>query len=749
MTLQAPYRPLRTFPWLLLLLLLGWGAGRPARGQQLEWSRWYFGNRAALRFTPDSAVALADSRMQTASACASLSDSAGHLLVYSNGARAWNGRHQLLRNSAVLGGDSVSSQGCVLVPRPGQAGRYYLFTLDTWLGRNPRRGLRMAELDVAAAGGQGEVIRSNQPVVPDTLLQRLGGRDFMEQAALVRHPDGRSWWLLTHLLDTNLFLSIRIDGTGFFRNSVVLSHAGRVRTLLPGNANSHVDGLGSLAVSPDGRRLALNSLINGCEVFDFDPATGQVSSPIFLGFGIYSFGVAFSPNSRLLYCSRQGPNQGPNTGDSCVGNAITEVRQFDVTLPAAAVAASAAVVYNGCGAQVWGLQQAPNGLLYAANLRVDASGAQVTVLDVIRQPNARGAACQYSVGGLALGAGRWPTRNFPVVPSLLPAQRLLALEVVAGAAPGAGGSLTACVGTAVLLRAIGPTLGAPGDSLEWDFGDGQRVRTVQQQLSHAYAQPGRYTVRVRLRNHGQWLAQRQLELVMSPVPTVNLGPDLLLCAGQSAALSAGAQAAGTRMRWQDGSTAPTLTAAAPGLYWAEAESAAGCVVRDSLRLAWRPQPVLVLAADGSLCADQSVLLGAGPQAANARYQWQDGSAGSTLRATLPGRYRLTVISPDGCARQASLELAYDNAGGCPLLTRALPNIITPNGDPANEFFVLRGLNAPDWNLTVFNRWGREVFHQPAYDNRWNAAGQPAGVYYYRLVNAAAGQHYKGWLEVVR
>ena len=622
MTLQAPHRPLRTFPWLLLLLLLGWGAGRPVRDQQLEWSRWHFGNRAALRFTPDPVAALADSWMQTASACASLSDSAGHLLVYSNGMRAWNGRHQLLRNSVALGGDSVSSQGCVLVPRPGQAGRYYLFTLDTWLGRNPRRGLRMAELDVAAAGGQGEVIRSNQPVVLDRLLQRLGGRDFMEQVALVRHPDGRSWWLLTHLLDTNLFLSIRIDGTGFSRNSVVLSHAGRVRTLLPGNVNSHVDGLGSLAVSPDGRRLALNSLINGCEVFDFDPATGQVSSPIFLGFGIYSFGVAFSPNSRLLYCSRQGPNQGPNTGGSCVGNAITEVRQFDVTLPAVAVAASAVVVYNGCGAQVWGLQQAPNGLLYAANLRVDASGAPVTVLDVIRSPDARGVACQYTVGGLALGAGCWPTRNFPVVPSLLFAQRLLALEVVTGVAPGASGSLTACAGTDVLLRVIGPTLGAPDD-------------------------------------------------------------------------------------------------------------------------------MLVLVADSPLCADQSVLLGAGPQAANARYQWQDGSAGSTLRAMLPGRYRLTVISPDGCARQASLELAYDNAGGCPLLTRAFPNIITPNGDPANEFFVLRGLNAPDWNLTVFNRWGREVFHQPAYDNRWNAAGQPAGVYYYRLVNATAGQHYKGWLEVVR
>ena len=68
-----------------------------------------------------------------------------------------------------------------------------LFTVNYWLGRNPRRWLSIAVLDVNAAAGLGEVVLTNQPVVPDTLLQRLGHHDFMEQAALVRHPDGRSW----------------------------------------------------------------------------------------------------------------------------------------------------------------------------------------------------------------------------------------------------------------------------------------------------------------------------------------------------------------------------------------------------------------------------------------------------------------------------------------------------------------------------------------------------------------------------
>lgn len=716
---------------------------RTARGQNKEWSRWYFGNYAGLRFTPDSAVVLTDSRMYSIAASASVCDSVGRLQLYSNGARVWNGRHQLLRNGASLGGDSISSQGCVVVPRPGRLGNYYLFTLDGWPSNAVRRGLRMAEIDLNAAAGQGEVLLTNQPVVPDSLLQRLGRRDFMEQAALLRSADGRSWWLVTHLLDTNTFLSIKIDGTAFGRSNVVLSNAGRVRTILPGNANSQVDGAGCLAASPDGRRLALNTLINGCEVFDFDATTGRVSNAINIGYGIYSYGVAFSPNGRLLYFSRQGPA----AGTACTFNAITEVRQVDVSLPAAAVAASATVVYNGCGAQVWGMQRAPNGLIYLANLRTDVPGPPATTLDVIRQPNVRGVGCQYTFGGLDLGVGRWVVRNFPVVPSLLPAQRLLGVEATTGTTTSATtGEQTACVGTTVTLRATGPTLGAASDTLEWEFGDGQRLRTVQQQVSHTYNVAGRYTLLVRLRSGGQAQAQRQLVLVIVPAPTVNLGPDLLLCYGQSTTLTVGTPPTGTRIRWQDNSAATTLSAAAPGWYWAELTSASGCTRRDSLRLSWQAQVPVQISASGALCPDKPVVLGVGPQPATTRYLWQDGSTSATISAALPGLYTLTLTTPAGCQGQSSLLLAYDSRECA--VTDFLPNVITPNGDPANEFFVLKGLNAADWNLTIYNRWGREIFRQAGYDNRWSAAGQPAGVYHYLLINPATNQKIRGWVEVM-
>jgi gliding motility-associated-like protein len=79
----------------------------------------------------------------------------------------------------------------------------------------------------------------------------------------------------------------------------------------------------------------------------------------------------------------------------------------------------------------------------------------------------------------------------------------------------------------------------------------------------------------------------------------------------------------------------------------------------------------------------------------------------------------------------------------------IPNIITPNGDPQNEFFTLKGLTPSDWRLNIFDRWGKQVYEKARYDNSWDATGQASGVYYYMLSNEATGERYRGWVEVQR
>jgi gliding motility-associated-like protein len=78
----------------------------------------------------------------------------------------------------------------------------------------------------------------------------------------------------------------------------------------------------------------------------------------------------------------------------------------------------------------------------------------------------------------------------------------------------------------------------------------------------------------------------------------------------------------------------------------------------------------------------------------------------------------------------------------------IPNVITPNNDAYNDHFMvdegLQGLIS----LQIFNRWGRSVFHADHYQNDWDGAGLPPGVYFYRLTGACIDEK-KGAVSILR
>jgi gliding motility-associated-like protein/uncharacterized repeat protein (TIGR01451 family) len=82
----------------------------------------------------------------------------------------------------------------------------------------------------------------------------------------------------------------------------------------------------------------------------------------------------------------------------------------------------------------------------------------------------------------------------------------------------------------------------------------------------------------------------------------------------------------------------------------------------------------------------------------------------------------------------------------------IPNVITPNGDGKNDEFVIVGLE--EFNsaeLTIFNRWGNEVYHNGNYRNTWTGEGLNEGTYYYliRLKKEGKLEVYKGWVLIKR
>jgi hypothetical protein len=78
----------------------------------------------------------------------------------------------------------------------------------------------------------------------------------------------------------------------------------------------------------------------------------------------------------------------------------------------------------------------------------------------------------------------------------------------------------------------------------------------------------------------------------------------------------------------------------------------------------------------------------------------------------------------------------------------LPNVITPNGDGLNEYFVLDDKLSGS-TLMVVNRWGKDVFYSSKYQNNWNGDDLSPGVYYYIIDNYCFTEKIKGTLTILR
>lgn len=78
----------------------------------------------------------------------------------------------------------------------------------------------------------------------------------------------------------------------------------------------------------------------------------------------------------------------------------------------------------------------------------------------------------------------------------------------------------------------------------------------------------------------------------------------------------------------------------------------------------------------------------------------------------------------------------------------IPNIITPNGDGLNDFFVVEGIEFfPNSKMNIFDRWGALVLEDADYKNNWNGSDRPDGVYYY-ILNRSDGENIEGYLHLL-
>ncbi|MCL9806453.1 T9SS type B sorting domain-containing protein [Flavobacterium amniphilum] len=439
---------------------------------QGETNIWYFGNKAGLDFNSGIPVALTNSQMDTHEGCAVLSNSAGQMLFYSNGVNVWNKNHQIMLNGSGLLGNESSTQACVIVPKPGSASLYYIFTTDDEANSD---GFKYSVVDMTLDGGLGAVTNEKNVDIYTPTTEKL---------TVVKHSNNIDYWIITHGWNNNRFYSYLLKSTGL-EVAPVITDLGIVtpRPLL----GSGADAVGAMKVSPDGSKLiACHYITETAELFDFNKTTGVLSNhQILSSWEREVYSAEFSVDNKVLYISRNG-----------------KIVQYDLT--ANPISSSAFVLnQNDHSSHALSMQLGPDNKIYVALISSNK-------IAVINQPGVLGSGCDFQNSSIDLG-GRICRSGLPTfVQSFFVEDDFRFVN--------------ACVGenTEFNLNMSLPILSAT-----WDFGDGS---PPQNNVigSHIYSVSGNYTVSVTVTTAGGTIVKART-INISAVPTATQPADVFVC----------------------------------------------------------------------------------------------------------------------------------------------------------------------------------------------------------------------------
>ncbi|HRC32024.1 MAG TPA: T9SS type A sorting domain-containing protein [Bacteroidia bacterium] len=341
---------------------------------QKEATKWYFGNNAGLDFISGVPVPFSGSAMTMLEGVASIADTAGNTLFYTNGFQVWNKNNVVMPNGNGLSGNNNSAQAAIIIPVPNSASQYYIVTTPS----NGNGTMDYSLVDMNLQGGLGDVTTKNVPLFNNST----------EKVTSVQHANGIDIWLIGHEWNTNNFYSFQITPAGINPAPVVTS-IGSVHNGVLGFA-------GYMKASHNGTKIAyaITISLNIVELLDFDIATGIPFNPITFTNIQEAYGLEFSPDDSKLYATSENPQI---------------LYQWDVNAgsPAAIIASQLAINASQGNEAFAALQLAPDGKIYLAN-------RFSTMMGVINNPNDAGLACNFvdDVFSLPFGSNQYGLPNF-------------------------------------------------------------------------------------------------------------------------------------------------------------------------------------------------------------------------------------------------------------------------------------------------------------------------------------------------
>ena len=326
---------------------------------------WYFGNQAAMVFENDGPIALTNSAMGQVEGVATMSDANGNLLFYTNGITIYDRNHQPMVNGQGLQSHSSNTQAAFVVPFPGNPNQYFVITPGPYY---------YSIVDMTLDNGNGAIL----PNAKNILITN----DSSEKVAGLQTSNRRDIWLITYSSSPSKFNTYRITPSGLDTTPVISAFP---------IASGHY---GYMKISPDETKIAMANFNNSFHLYDFDAATGMVSNQKVINFtlgGHGSYGIEFSPNSKLVYVA---DHRGFNS-----------VVQFNIALATPELIAASGVSLAANSQALGALQLGPDNKIYLAK-------ESSPFLGVINQPNVIGLGCSYVIDGVDL-AGKTSNLGLP------------------------------------------------------------------------------------------------------------------------------------------------------------------------------------------------------------------------------------------------------------------------------------------------------------------------------------------------
>jgi len=306
---------------------------------------------------------------------------------------------------------------------------------------------------------------------------------------------------------------------------------------------------------------------------------------------------------------------------------------------------------------------------------------------------------------------------------------------------GINGSTTICLRDSTILTAGG------GVSYQWNNG------TTTSNINPVTLKPVTPTTYTLTVSNNVCSQDTVFTINVIPVPVVTITPSGTICQRESTKLTA---TGGGTYLWSNNATSSSISVSPSSkTKYNVLVTTNGCSDSASSTISL-DFPILDVCCDDSIKQGDTVHLHASNLTS---YVWNPGTGLNCFTCNDPVAspivttiYTITGTDSLGCITNGTITVDVE----IPCADFMVPTVFTPNNDGINDDLVINILNPSAYNITIFDRWGKQVFTSANPLDYWNGRINgtdnlvPDGTYYYTIKTTCGNNDYnkKGFVEVL-